>query len=405
MADRDLDLVIYGATGFAGRLVAAHVARHAPGHLRVGLGGRSVPRLYEVRARLPGRGQTWGFTVADASDERALAALARKTRVVATTVGPYSRHGLALAAACAEAGTHYLDLTGEVLFMRRSIEAHDEAARRSGAALVHACGFDSVPSDLGVWSLHRHAVTTGAGGLTRVTGLLTGGGGGVSGGTIDSMRVQLDEASTSRDVRRLLADPHALDVGTPGAGRPGPRDEWNLRWDPALGYWLAPFVMSSVNTRVVRRSQALLAGAYGSGFRYREAVGVRGRWRGALPAAGVALATGGLAAGMAWPPSRRLLDRVLPAPGEGPSDEQRERGYFRFRHIAETTSGRTLTARLGADLDPGYNGTAVMLGEAALTLAAGEGTGRAGVVTPAVGLGDALVERLRARGFTWDVTG
>lgn len=405
MGDRDLDLVIYGATGFAGRLVAAHVARHAPRHVRVGLGGRSVPKLYDVRAHLPGRGQTWGFTVADASDARSVAALARRTRVVATTVGPYSRHGTALAAACAEAGTHYLDLTGEVLFMRRSIEAHDEAARRSGAVLLHACGFDSVPSDLGVWSLHRHAVATGAGGLTRVTGLLTGAGGGVSGGTVDSMRTQLDEARTSRDVRRLLADPHALDIGAPDVGRPGPPDRWDVRWDGELGYWLAPFVMSSVNTRVVRRSQALLGGAYGSGFRYREHVGVRGRWRGALPAVGVAAATGGLAAGMAWPPSRRVLDRVLPAPGEGPSDEQREKGYFRFRHIAGTTSGRTLTARLGADLDPGYDGTAVMFGEAALALAAGEGTGRTGVLTPAVGLGDALVERLRARGFTWEVTG
>jgi short subunit dehydrogenase-like uncharacterized protein len=405
VSDRDLDLVVYGATGFAGRLVAAHVARHSPPHLRVGLGGRSVPKLYETRAHLPGRGQTWGFVVADATDPAAVATLARSARVVATTVGPYARYGAALAAACAEAGTHYVDLTGEVLFMRRSIEANDAPARRTGAAIVHACGFDSVPSDLGVWSVHRHAVATGAGGLTGVTGLLTGARGGVSGGTVDSMRAQLAEVNSSGELRRIVGDPHALDVGTTGVARPGPRDRLGVTWDPDLGYWLAPFVMAPVNTRVVRRSHALLDGAYGPRFRYREAVGARGRFRGAGAALATAGATAALVAGMSWGPSRRLLDRVLPAPGAGPSQRARERGYFRFRHVAGTTSGRALTARVGADLDPGYGATAVMLGEAAMALAAGEGTGRAGVLTPATALGDALVDRLRAAGFTWEVTG
>ncbi|MGF1662844.1 MAG: saccharopine dehydrogenase family protein [Kineosporiaceae bacterium] len=405
MNDRDLDLVIYGATGFAGRLVAEHVARHAPRHLRVGLGGRSVPRLYETRAHLPGRGQTWGFVVADATDPTGVARLARSARVVATTVGPYARYGAALAAACAEAGTHYVDLTGEVLFMRRSIEANDAVARRTGAAVVHACGFDSVPSDLGVWSVHRHAAATGAGDLTRVTGLLTGARGGISGGTIDSMRAQLEEAAATSGARRIVADPHALDIGTTGVPRPGPRDRFGVAWDARLGYWLAPFVMAPVNTRVVRRSQALLDGAYGAGFRYREAVGARGRIRGAGPALATSAGTAALVAGMTWPPTRRLLDRVLPAPGAGPSQRTRDRGYFRFRHVAQTSSGRVLTARLGADLDPGYGATAVMLGEAAMALAADEGTGRAGVLTPATALGDAFVERLRRAGFHWDVTG
>ncbi|MGF1646188.1 MAG: saccharopine dehydrogenase family protein [Kineosporiaceae bacterium] len=405
MSDRDLDLVVYGATGFAGRLVAEHVARHAPRDLRVGLGGRSVPRLYEARAHLPGRGQTWGFVVADATDPVAVATLARSARVVATTVGPYTRYGAALAAACAAAGTHYVDLTGEVLFMRHSIEANDATARRTGAAIVHACGFDSVPSDLGLWSLHRHAMATGAGELTRVTGLLTGARGGFSGGTIDSMRVQIEEAATNPEVRRIVTDPHALDVGATGVARPGPRDSFGVAWDAGLGYWLAPFVMAPVNTRVVRRSHALLGGAYGAGFRYREAVGVRGRLRGVGPALAVAAGTLGLFAGMSWPPTRRILDRLLPAPGAGPSERTRRRGYFRFRHVAETTSGRVLTARVGADLDPGYGATAVMLGEAAMTLAAGEGTGRAGALTSATALGDALVERLRAAGFHWEVTG
>lgn len=405
VTDRDLDLVIFGATGVTGRLVAAHVARHAPPGLRVALGGRSLPRLYAARAKLPGRGQTWGFIGADSGDARALGALARRTRAVATTVGPYGRHGHALAAACAAAGTDYADLTGEVPFMRSSIDANEATARDTGARLVHACGFDSVPSDLGVWALHRHAEESAAGDLTRVTGLLTGASGGFSGGTVDSMRLIMSEAAEDRRVRRLLADPHALDPSGSTVARPGPADTFRLHWDPELGYWMAPFVMSTINTRVVRRSHALLGGAYGPDFRYREAVGVAGLVRGAPAALAVTAATAGLTGAMASPRTRRLVDRFLPAPGEGPSEAAMARGRFRMRLIARTTSGRTLTARVGADLDPGYGGTAVMFGQAAIALALGEGRAGGGVLTPAVALGDALVARLRACGFRWEVSG
>ncbi len=215
--DRDRDLVLVGATGFVGRLTAAHLATRAPAELRVALAGRSLERLAELRASLGPRAAGWHLDVVDTTDEHAVAELAGRTRAVATTVGPYQRLGMPLAAACARAGTHYADLTGEVMFMRHSIEANDAAARASGARVVHAAGFDSIPSDLGVHSLHRQAVATGAGELTDVVALLTGGRGGFSGGTVDSLRVQLDELGADPEVGRVLADRHSLDLGT-GAG-------------------------------------------------------------------------------------------------------------------------------------------------------------------------------------------
>jgi len=406
--NREFDLVVFGASGFAGRLLAAHVARHAPAGLRIALAGRSSGRLLAVQESLPVLARSWPVLVADAKDQDAIARLARRSRVVVTTVGPYTRYGTGLVSACARSGTHYTDLTGEVLFMRRSIEANDAAARASGARIVHACGFDSVPSDLGVWALHRHAATTGAGTLGRVTGLIMGASGGFSGGTVDSLRAQMEDLARDPSARRVIADPHALDDPVSLVGKPGPPDRWVVQWDADLEYWLAPFVMAPVNTRVVRRSHSLLYDherpGYGAGFRYREAVGVPGRIAGAMPATAVAAGTAGFGAAMGWKPTRRLLDHLLPAPGSGPSRRAMDRGYFRMRLFAETTSGRVLEARVGADLDPGYGATAVMLGESALALAVGEGDLRAGVLTPAVALGDALVDRLRARGFSWQVS-
>ena len=411
----EFDLVLYGVSGFAGRLLAAHVARHAPPGLRVAVAGRSASRIEAIRDSLPPPVRHWPTIVADATDVAAVDNLAKRARVVATTVGPYARYGGALVDACARNGTHYADLTGEVLFMRHSIEANEAAARASGARIVHACGFDSVPSDLGVWSLHDHAQTAGAGTLERVTGLFTGGSGGFSGGTVDSMRVQFEDLERDPAGRTVVADPHALDPGADNGQRvvatPGPPDRWDAHFDADLGYWLAPFVMAGVNTRVVRRSHALLAegggtggAGYGPGFRYREAVGIPGRIAGALPAGAVAAATVGFGAAMSVSALRPVLDRVLPTPGTGPSQRAMDRGWFRMRLIGETSSGRVLQADVGAHLDPGYGATAVMLGESALALAADEGPVRGGVSTPAVALGGALLRRLRQRGFDWPVT-
>ena len=244
--DREYDVAVYGATGFVGALVAAHLAEHAPPGTRIALAGRSRDRLAALRDGLPG-GPDWPLVQADAEDPASLAALARAARVVATTVGPYARHGLPLVEACAQAGTHYADLTGEVLFVRRAIDRFDAVARESGARIVHACGYDSIPSDLSVYLLHERAAADGAGGLRDVQ-LVATARGALSGGTVDSMRGVIDEVRRDPAARRLAADPFALspdraaEPDTPQPGRTG-----IVRAED--GTWLAPFVMASYNTR------------------------------------------------------------------------------------------------------------------------------------------------------------
>jgi short subunit dehydrogenase-like uncharacterized protein len=405
MPDRDLDVVVYGASGFVGRLLAAHLAEHAPAGTRIGLAGRTRARVVEVRDSLGPAAAAWPVLTADTADRAALDDVVAGTRVLATTVGPYARYGLPVVEACARAGTHYADLTGEVLFTREAIDRTDAVAKETGARIVHSCGYDSIPSDLAALLLAERARADGAGGLTDVT-LTAYAKGGFSGGTVDSMRGQLEAVAADRSRRRLVTDPYALspdrgaepvtrqpaDAGLPGRGPDG--------------RWTAPFVMAGYNTRVVRRSNALQDWGYGRSLRYGEVMGTGRGLRGAVAAAAV---TGGLAAGLAamgFGPTRALLDRVLPAPGTGPSEEARRSGWFRSVVDAATEGGRRYRATVAGQGDPGYAATAVMLGESALALALDGDRlpDRAGSLTPATALGDVLVERLRAAGHTYEVT-
>ena len=401
---RDLDVVLFGATGFVGRLTAEHLARSVPPGARIGLGGRSRERLASVKAGLGPAAADWPLLVADTSDEASLRALAASTAVVATTVGPYARYGLPLVRACAAAGTSYADLTGEVLFVRDSIDAVHDAATASGARVVHACGFDSVPSDLAVLLAAQQARADGAGELTDTTMTLVSARGGVSGGTIDSVRGLVDEVRSDAARRRVVLDPYSLSpdrAAEPDLG--SERDPVGVGRED--GRWTAPFVMGTFNTRIVRRSNALTGWSYGRSFRYREVMGVGSSPVAPLLAGAVVAGIGGLVAGLALPPARFVLDRVLPRPGEGPSQSQRDSGHFRVQTLATTTSGARYRATVAAKGDPGYAATAVMLGQAALALAL-DGDRlppAAGVLTPATGIGQPLVDRLRAEGFTLSV--
>jgi short subunit dehydrogenase-like uncharacterized protein len=393
------DLLVYGATGFVGELVARHLVTHAPAGTRIALAGRSAARLAEVGERL---GVDWPLVVADATDADAMAAMAEQARVVVTTVGPYAKYGRALAHACAAAGTDYVDLTGEVLFVRDSIDENHDLARSTGARIVHSCGFDSIPSDLGVHVLHRRVAEDGEGDLTDTTLVVTTMRGGVSGGTIDSMRNQLDVIRKDKQKRRIVTSPYSLSPdrdAEPDLGRQPDSDTIPIgAVVPGLKGRLAPFVMASYNTRIVRRSNALRDWAYGRRFRYREAM-----WVGS-PA--LALATkaglGALVVGMVLPPTRYVLDRVLPKPGSGPSERVQRTGHFTMDLYTTTSTGARYTARVKAKGDPGYAATAVMLGESGLALALDRGAlppSPGGVLTPATGIGDALVDRLRNAGF------
>jgi short subunit dehydrogenase-like uncharacterized protein len=292
-----------------------------------------------------------------------------------------------------------------VLFVREAIDRFDAVARENGARIVHACGYDSIPSDLSTLLLAERAAADGAGGLRDVQ-LVATLRGGFSGGTIDSARAQTEAVQRNPSLRRLLADPFALSPdrkAEPATHQPRDAGPPTRTRD---GRWTAPFVMAPFNTRIVRRSNALQDWAYGRSLRYGE---VMGCGRGPLGAASAVAVTAGLAgalAALSFPPTRAVLDRVLPAPGSGPDEETRKRGWFRMVVDAETDDGRRYRATAAGQGDPGYAATAVMLGETGLALAVDEDRlpDRAGSLTPATALGDVLVDRLRAAGHTYDVT-
>ena len=406
---REYDIVLYGATGFVGKLTAEYLAR-AGGDARIALAGRSTDRLLAIRETLGPSAQSWPVLVADASSPSTLDAMAAQTRVVVTTVGPYTRYGLPLVAACAAAGTDYADLTGEPPFVRDSIDLYHKQALDTGARIVHACGFDSIPSDLTVYALYRRAREDGAGELVGTDFVLRKFSGGFSGGTLASMVETFDSVSRDADVRRQFADPYTL---SPDRGaEPELGAQPDLRWRrgrqiaPELtGLWTAGFMMAPSNTRIVRRSNALQDWAYGRRFRYSEHMNV-GSSAVAPVASGVVNGIGNAVSGLGsryfrlLP--RRLVERVLPKPGTGPSAAVRERGFYKAETYTTTTSGARYVATIAQRGDPGYKATAVLLGESGLALATDrdELSELRGVLTPAAAMGDALMARLSSAGVS-----
>jgi short subunit dehydrogenase-like uncharacterized protein len=401
-----LDVVVFGATGFVGRLVAGYLAEHAPAGTRIGLAGRSPERLDHVREDLGPAAASWPLLVADTRDASSLDAMATATSVVATTVGPYARYGMPVVEACARAGTDYADLTGEVLFVRDCLDRYGELSVASGARIVHSCGFDSIPSDLGVLLLAEQARFDGEGQLEDTRLVVTSMKGSFSGGTIDSMRASAQAVAADRSLLRVLADPYALSPDRPAEPDMGAqRDFAGIRRDRELGVWVGPFVMAPYNTRVVRLSNALQKWAYGPRFRYREWMSYGSGVTAPVSAAALSAGTAGALVGMGFRPTRAILDRFLPAPGEGPDEQSRRRGHFRIEIRTRTSTGARYRCVVAAQGDPGYQATSVMLGESALCLALDHDRlpDRVGVLTPATALGDVLVDRLRAAGFTFTV--
>ncbi|MDX2014791.1 MAG: saccharopine dehydrogenase NADP-binding domain-containing protein [Myxococcaceae bacterium] len=405
MSTREWDVVLFGATGFTGALTAEYLAKHAPAELKLALAGRSRDKLEAVKQGLGPAGARFGVLVADVSTPASLAAVAASTKVLVTTVGPYAKYGLPVVEACAKAGTHCCDLTGEPQFMRRSIDGYDALAKSTGARIVHTCGFDSIPSDLGLLVLHDFAKAQGLSGqFKRATLAVLGAKGGFSGGTIASMVNGIEEATADRSLRKLFADPYALSpdrANEPDLGRQ--RDQTGLEKDDFLGTWTAPFVMASINTRVVRRSNALLGYPYGKELRYRETTSLKGV-QGLIFGGVMTVGLGAVVASQLFGPTKKLVGALLPKPGEGPDKATRESGYFKIRIEAESVEGERLHARVVGTADPGYGETAKMLSEAALCLALDEAKlpKVAGVLTPATAMGLVLVERLRAAGMTFE---
>ncbi len=412
-SDREYDIVLYGATGFVGKLTALYLAS-AAGNARIALAGRSADRLLAVRETLPATAQSWPLITADASDPSSLAAMAASTRVVISTVGPYLRYGLPLVAACAAAGTDYTDLTGEPLFIRRAIDEYHKQAVDTGARIVHSCGFDSIPSDLTVFALYRQAERDGAGELGDTNFVVRRFAGGMSGGTIASMTELAREAAEDPESRRLLNDPYTLspDRGAEPELGGQPDARWRRGRDiaPELdGYWVGAFAMSVPNTRIVRRSNALLEYAYGRRFEYAEQMSLG---KSPLAPLAAAMTTGGNIAAIELGSRflnrvpRSALERILPKPGTGPSEQTRESGHYTVETYTTTSSGARYVARMSQQGDPGYKATSVLLGESALALALDRDklSDLLGVLTPASAMGDALLARFPAAGVSLDVT-
>ena len=410
---REFDIVLYGATGFAGKLTAEYLTK-AGGDARIALAGRSADKLRKVRDTLGPTAQSWELIAADATQPSSLIDMAARTRVVVATVGPYMHYGLPMVAACAAAGTDYADLTGEPLFIRESIDAYHKQAVDTGARIVHSCGFDSIPSDLTVFALHRRAEEDQAGELTETNLVVKSIAFGVSGGTAASVMELFRASSSDSEARRLLNDPYSL---TPDRGaEPELGGQSDLRWRrggdiaPELdGYWMGPFVMAMVNTRIVRRSNALLDYAYGRRLEYSELMSTG---RSAIaPLTSAILAGGNFAAtalGSRYTDRipRSLVDRILPKPGTGPGERARDNGHYTVETYTTTTTGARYRTTMSQKGDPGYKATSVLLGESALALAFDRDdlSDQRGVLTPAAAMGDALLARFPAAGVPLETT-
>ncbi len=409
-AKSEFDVIVWGATGFTGELVADYllesyglpgvdatpaIAGKYPEVVRWAIAGRNPAKLAALQERL---GAPVPILVADSDDVESLEELVSKTTVVLTTVGPYAQYGSKLVAACATSGTHYCDLTGEVQWMRKMIDQHQVAAEASGARIVHTCGFDSIPSDLGTLFVHNAMRAQSNDDCGFVKYRASKFKGGMSGGTIASMMNMMEEAEQDPGLTDLLADPYALNPADGARGLDGP-DKVTPEYDKDFDNYVAPFVMAAINTRVVRRSNALMNNRYGHMFCYDEATlageGPIGFAKSLAMSATTALLTGATAIR----PLRELLQRVVPKPGEGPDEDLRENGFFEIELCARGAADPAVQVRavVRGDKDPGYGSTSKMIAESAVCLAFDDLKVGGGVWTPASAMGELLIERLHER--------
>jgi short subunit dehydrogenase-like uncharacterized protein len=402
---REFDVVVWGATGFTGRLVAEYLLRRyaVGGDLRWAMAGRDQKKLQDVRAGLGEGSEDIPLLTADSHDPASLAAMASRTAVVCSTVGPFAKHGSDLVAACATGGTDYCDITGESHWIRRMIDAYESTARKSGARIVHCCGFDSIPSDLGSLFTHRQMERLHGGPCEQIKYRVRRMKGTFSGGTVSSLLNALEESRSDPDARRVMGNPYGLNPIGQQTGPDGP-DQSSVRWDGDVGSWTAPFVMAAINTRVVRRSNALLDFAYGRDFRYDEAVMTGDGPAGWVRATAMTASLGAFLGAASIGPLRSLMNKLfLPQPGEGPDREARENGFFDILLVGKRGKD-VVRVRVRGDRDPGYGATCRMLGESAVCLAKDGLETPGGSWTPASAMGEHLIGRLEANaGLTFQL--
>ncbi|KPM16952.1 trans-acting enoyl reductase family protein [Citromicrobium sp. WPS32] len=380
MTDGQFDIVIYGATGYTGRLVAEHFLREygdKPDAPTWAMAGRNPDKLAEVKREI-GAPDSTPTIVADAADATSLAHMCEQAKVVISTVGPYQLYGEPLLAACAKSGTHYADLCGEPAWMRQMIDKYDADAKASGARISFSSGFDSIPFDLGVLMLQKEARERFGAPCKTVRGRVRAMKGTFSGGTAASLAESMKAMARDPSLIKIMRSPFGLTPGFDGPDQPGGMVP---KYESDLGKWAAPFVMAPINTKNVHRTNFLLGHPYGADFRYDEMV---------LTSPGEA---GKAAANAAAEMMKNPFGAKPPKPGEGPTPEERENGYYDVLFVGETASGETLRYAVKGRYDPGYGSTSRMIGETGIALLESDAPG--GIGTPGSILGEKLVERLR----------
>lgn len=412
MSKPPFDIVVFGATSFVGQILSRYMTEQfntgaaQAGKLTWAIAGRSQTKLEKLRTSLGSAGDKLKTIIADAANEAELRELCAQTRVIISTVGPYALYGEPLVKVCADTGTDYCDLTGETQWIKRMLERYEIGAIQSGARIVHCCGFDSIPSDLGVWFLQQQALQQFGQTCPQVKMRVKRMSGGASGGTIASMLNVAKEAAADPAIRKELANPYSICPPEHGFTA-RQHNVKTAEYDADFNAWTGPFVMAAINTRVVHRSNALTNARYGESFRYDEALLTGGGLKGRMTALGIAGGMGGFMAAAAVPPTRWVLEKfILPKAGEGPSEEAQILGGYDLRFIGETADGESLRVNVTGDRDPGYGSTAKMLGQAAACLALdiAKTNKPGGFWTPATIFEDHLIDRLRAHaGLTFEV--
>lgn len=393
MSDQKYDIIIFGATSFVGQIMTNYIQKfYGDDKLSWAIAGRSKDKLEKLSKKLNLSGIE--IIVADSYDETALKSLCSRTKVIVSTVGPYALYGETLIKVCSESGTHYCDLTGEPQWIKKMQGKYEKLTKKSGAWIINCCGFDSIPSDLGVHFLQQKALNKTGQTCNKINMRVLKMKGGASGGTIASVINLIKEASRDSKLRKELKNPYSL--CPPSHNFTLYQNNIKVSYDEEYKSWIAPFIMAAINSRIVHRSNALSGNSYGTDFLYEEAVligkGKIGKWKAHFVNIGFAM----VMAGLIIPPTRWLLQKfILPKPGQGPSKEEQLSGEYELLFTGTTSDGTKVKCRITGDQDPGYGSTAKMLAQSAICLAKDVPKNtKGGFWTPATIMGDKLTKRL-----------
>lgn len=391
---REFDVIVWGASGFTGKLVAEYLFNKygSNNDLKWAIAGRDYSKLELVRDEVAN--SSIPIIIANSDDIESLNSMIKRTKVICTTVGPYAKYGSKLVSSCVNNQTHYCDLAGEVQWIRKMIDEHHEIAKANGTKIVNSCGFDSIPSDLGVYFIQKQSREKYNQKAKHIKMRVAGAKGGISGGTYESLSNVNKEAYSNKDIFKVVINPYGLNP----LGELNGLDKYDLRkiiYDKASNSWIGPFVMAAINTKIVRRSNALSGYAYGKDFMYDEATlsgkGLKGKFRAYVSALPLAILMS------AKPGSflKKIIDIILPKPGEGPNKDKRESGFYNLRFYITLEDESNAFAKVIGDMDPGYGSTSKMLGESAVCLAKDILPDSSGVLTPSIAMGDAILDRLQ----------